>query len=106
MRKKTLEMSQRICQLEDAVQILQASVTSLPHPLLSDEHLAIKSCIYDGNENEKPREADAEEPVELTDAFGTLAITDGGEVRFMGKISSEVHILLSGSLHLHCSPSS
>lgn len=90
MQKKMRDMSQRIRQLEDAVQILTASTSMHPHPLLGEEYLSIKSCNYDGIENEKEEEDEIGEVVELTDAFGTLAITDNGEVRFMGRVSTEV----------------
>lgn len=94
-----LEMSQRIRQLEDGVQILSAATSANPHPLLGDEYLSIKSCNYDGVEEEKEEE-DPEQPIELTDAFGTLAITDKGEVRFMGRVSSEVRYSRYPESHL------
>ena len=98
--------------LEDAVQIIQSLQSNSPHPLLEDRYLTIKS-FEDVEEPDPGPEAervtgvngaggggtsgdDGEEEgrgegnAVLTDALGTLAITDKGEVRFMGRVSTEV----------------
>lgn len=107
-------MSQRIRQLEDTVQIIQALQSNSPHPLLEERYLSIKS-FEDVEEPDPGPEAEkgagvngansgntagedgegevgGEGSAVLTDALGTLAITDRGEVRFMGRVSTEVRV--------------
>ena len=79
-------MSDRIRQLEDVVQILQATQSNKPHPLLDEEGLQIK--FFDLNADEA--DEDTEEEIELSDALGTLAITDEAELQLMGRHSTEV----------------
>lgn len=92
-------MSDRIRQLEDAVAILQSTLSSEPHPLLSRELLKIKSSIElhaavdddvlssQGISNKiKDRQGGEEEEGEsVIDAFGTLAIRDDGAATFYGR---------------------
>ena len=60
--------------------------SSNTHPLLDEQFLQIKSFnLHD----EAGQDAKARENAELPDAFGTLTISDKGEVRFIGKLSSE-----------------
>ncbi|KAF7986118.1 hypothetical protein HWV62_41559 [Athelia sp. TMB] len=67
-------MSQRIRQLEDALAILQSTVSTDPHPLLVDVlHSANSSPV--------------KQPdflAETMDAFGTLTIGDSGESKYFG----------------------
>jgi hypothetical protein len=89
-------MSDRIRHLEDALAILQSTVTNELHPLLNRELLTIKSSIElhsavegadDGalpgggpaNENGEGEE------FEYIDAFGTLAIREDGASTFYGR---------------------
>ena len=85
MHRKLQDMSQRIRQLEDTVQIMQGMQSNNPHPLLDEQFLQIKSFDIDDEAGQ-----DTKENAELSDAFGTLTISDKGEVRFIGKLSSEV----------------
>ncbi|KZP16989.1 hypothetical protein FIBSPDRAFT_747810 [Athelia psychrophila] len=82
---KISEMGQRIRQLEDALAILQSSVSSEPHALLTDKLLSIKSIP-------EPHSSPKDALAETMDAFGTLTIGDGGEAKFFGlSAGSEVH---------------
>ncbi|KAF7976905.1 hypothetical protein HWV62_5292 [Athelia sp. TMB] len=74
LHRKISEMGQRIRQLEDALAILQSSVSTEPHPLLEDGRLSVNSST-------------AKAPDVLTetmDAFGTLTIGDSGESKYFG----------------------
>ncbi len=76
-------MSTRIRQLEDALAILQASVSSDRHPLLNDDLLRVKF----GAEAAKQQQAEPLLPPEnqAIDALGTLTLTDAGDMRYFGR---------------------
>lgn len=84
-------MSDRIRQLEDAVAILQSTLSSEPHPLLARELLKIKSSIElhaavdDDVAAQGTRKQEPEEEESVMDAFGTLAIRDDGAATFYGR---------------------
>ncbi|OCB91794.1 hypothetical protein A7U60_g938 [Sanghuangporus baumii] len=89
LHEKLVEMSKRIRQLEDALQVMHAITSPTRHPLLSDDLLAIKSGI--GVFSDKTGSLnDAEELAnELSSELGTLSISERGEACFMGRGSSE-----------------
>ena len=74
LHRKISEMGQRIRQLEDALAILQSSVSTEPHPLLGDELFSVKSSPV--------KESDI--LAETMGAFGTLTIGDSGESKYFG----------------------
>lgn len=83
-------MSQRIRQLEDALEISHSSnssSSSQSHPLLREELLAIKRGIDVGTPNTKGHKHDHEDPPtdEELEALGTLSISDQGYSRFIGR---------------------
>ncbi|KAF7968251.1 hypothetical protein HWV62_31547 [Athelia sp. TMB] len=83
LHRKIQVMSQRIRQLEDALALLQSSISSEKHCLLRDDLLLIKygpeqRPVIDDSESSQDPTA---EPI---DAFGTLTIGDGGESRYFG----------------------
>ncbi|KAJ7242063.1 hypothetical protein C8J57DRAFT_981855, partial [Mycena rebaudengoi] len=87
LHTKIATMSDRIRHLEDALAILQSTVTHESHPLLERELLKIKSSIelhaaVDG-------EGGNEEPEEYIDAFGTLAIREDGAATFYGGVRAQ-----------------
>ncbi|KZP21360.1 hypothetical protein FIBSPDRAFT_1044290 [Athelia psychrophila] len=82
-------MSQRIMQLEDALAILQSSVSTEPHALLVGDLLSKKS-------GPDPTGVPKEVITETTDAFGTLTIGDAGEAKYFGP-SAGLEILLLAS---------
>ena len=73
-------MSERIRQLEDALAIMQSSVSEETHPLLRDELLSLK---VDKAEEATETEGAQEIPKGL-EALGTLSISDKGNLRFFG----------------------
>ena len=95
LHRKLSEMSQRIRQLEDALEISHSSNSSSSsqmHPLLREELLAIKRGIDVNtpsiNGHKQDRE-DSQTEDEL-EALGTLSISDQGYSRFIGSGGSEV----------------
>ena len=81
-------MGQRIQQLEDALAIVQASVSSERHPLLLDEHLKIKFPPKDLNDTQASGS-------DLADELGTLNVTEDGHARYLGRSGgTEVRFIL------------
>ncbi|KAG7453080.1 uncharacterized protein BT62DRAFT_45886 [Guyanagaster necrorhizus] len=89
LHRKITEMSQRIRSLEDALAILQASVSEERHPLLDDELLKIKFGAEAANRDRRPAETQA------IDALGTLTLTDEGDMRYFGR-SAGSETLIAG----------
>lgn len=81
LHKKISEMSNRIRQLEDALAILQATISDRPHALLTEDHLKIKF----GSEAILPKDEEGEEREASIDALGTLTLEDSGESRYFGR---------------------
>jgi hypothetical protein len=78
-------MSTRIRQLEDALAILQASISDERHPLLSDDQLKIK---FGGEslDHVKPTSTPpGQNTKEVIDAFGTLALGEDGNITYFGR---------------------
>jgi hypothetical protein len=100
-------MSDRIRQLEVALEIAHLALngpTGEPHPLLDRELLKIRSSIElhsasttgsvlpeEGLEAEVEEDADEEKYI---DAFGTLAIRDGGAATFYGRSAGQESLLI------------
>jgi hypothetical protein len=72
-------MGDRIRQLEDALALLQASISKEPHPLLSENAIIVDVDIAD-----KPHESEDEVTGEVSTALGTLSVSDQGLSRFFG----------------------
>ena len=94
LHRKIEEMSDRIRSLEDALAILQSSITRETHPLLRRDLLDIKSGLQlhsalhshpnpDTGEPQTPQQID-EESAHI-DSFGTLAVRDDGVATFYGR---------------------
>jgi hypothetical protein len=86
-------MSDRIRHLEDALRLLQSTVSREPHPLLAKSLLQVKSIIelhgaFGGEpetlQPEKP-EAEVDAESQYIDAFGTMGIRDDGATTFYGR---------------------
>ena len=77
-------MGHRIRELEDALSIMQSSVSSEPHPLLREDLLGIKF----GPERRQPFEKELPVPKPTMpatiNAMGTLTIGDRGEAKYFG----------------------
>ena len=89
-------MSNRIRQLEDALAILQSSVSDQRHPLLSDELLKVKFGSESINTRETPtgEEDHAPHVQKSIDALGTLSLGSSGKLQYLGRSAgSEVGAL-------------
>lgn len=95
LKQQVDEMAQRIKQLEDALALVQSTVSLDTHPLLA-QHL---------NRVRSPPEATAESHSvsdELADALGTLRIGDQGNLMYYGRSGgSEVRSITSQVLLAH-----
>lgn len=88
LRAKIVEMSNRIQQLEDALSIFQAGVSSEPHPLLRGELLGIKFAPEKDCLSSKGEPGD--DTSDTIDAFGILTIGDQGAKYFGPSAGTEV----------------
>ncbi|TDL21374.1 hypothetical protein BD410DRAFT_898957 [Rickenella mellea] len=90
LHRKLLDMSERIRQLEDALEI-QLAHSPDPHPLLREELLAVKRIeLNDAAERwQLPEEHDAMED------FGTLTVSDQGVSRFIGRTGEAESLLMA-----------
>ena len=82
---KLAAMSERIRALEDAL----AVESSETHPLLSPELLAIKQGI-DSIDSYADRADGEDAENEMLSAFGTLSVSEGKTMRFLGASAAEV----------------
>ncbi len=73
-------MSDRIRQLEDALSLLQSSISKEPHPLLSENAIVVDTDIP----GDKLPESEDEATGEVSRALGTLSVSDQGLSRFFG----------------------
>ncbi|KZP33618.1 hypothetical protein FIBSPDRAFT_916075 [Athelia psychrophila] len=92
LQQKISEMGQRIRQLEDALALLQSSISSEKHALLRDDLLSIKFLpeIHQAEEIQSSEDALAD----TMDAFGTLAIGDSGESKYFGRSGGSEILLM------------
>jgi hypothetical protein len=109
LHNKISEMSARIRQLEDALAIVQAAVSDQRHPLLDDELLKIKFGSEVLGMPDSSRRKDSEgtsvpgggggvgsPPVDRTiDAFGTLTMSDAGEVKYFGRSAGSETLMMT-----------
>ena len=91
---KLMAMSERIRDLENALETMNAAFNSGPHPLLCNDLKAIKYVVglNVASENDIPRHL--HDPF---DSFGALRISDTGESRFLGPSAGSEGILLVSS---------
>ena len=98
LHRKLNEMSQRIRQLEDALEISHTANSSNPHPLLREELLAIKRCVTAPEPATKePSPAAVAEAADgdYVEAMGTMTISDrGGVSRFIGGSGGSESLIL------------
>ncbi|KAJ7120976.1 fungal-specific transcription factor domain-containing protein [Mycena epipterygia] len=109
LHSKIATMSDRIRQLEDALSILQSTVTNEAHPLLDRDLLKIKSSIElhsavegaddgahlnGGGGGGGEGGSNSEEWEEYIDAFGTLAIREDGAATFYGRSAGSESLLM------------
>ncbi|TFK66166.1 hypothetical protein BDN72DRAFT_844719 [Pluteus cervinus] len=95
LHRKISEMSHRIRQLEDALAILQVTISTERHPLLRDDLLKIKF----GAEVLKSQPGSSDENEEQTkqsiDALGTLTLTDAGEGKYFGRSAGSETLMMA-----------
>jgi hypothetical protein len=87
-------MSHRIRRLEDALAILQTSVSEERHPLLEDDLLKIKFGPEAPDDRQDfPGSEEQMMQSQSIDALGTLTLGDTGEVKYFGSSAgSEVRL--------------
>jgi hypothetical protein len=87
-------MTDRIRQLEDALALLQASISKDPHPLLCEN-----AIIVDAEDaGEKFQESEGDGTGEVSTALGTLSVSDHGFSRFFGSTGGSDLLLVCLSL--------
>ncbi|TFK24536.1 hypothetical protein FA15DRAFT_704519 [Coprinopsis marcescibilis] len=92
LHRKITEMSNRIRQLEDALAILQASISDERHPLLSDDHLRVKF----GSESLNPKmDVVEEDSNQAIDALGTLTLGESGEMKYFGRSAGSETLMMA-----------
>lgn len=86
LHRKISEMSNRIRQLEDALAILQSTISDQRHTLLSDDLLKIKfgAEALRSQRSSSPGD-DQDNPRQSIDATGTLTLGESGEVKYFGR---------------------
>lgn len=73
-------MSERVRQVEDALAILQAKCSNQPHPLLSGG----RASSVDPDDDSPDLEPAQTSPLNVTDTFGMLSISNSGVSTFFG----------------------
>ncbi|TFK95410.1 fungal-specific transcription factor domain-containing protein [Pterulicium gracile] len=93
LHHKIAQMSSRIRQLEEALEILQDG-----HPLLSEDMLRIKFGSEVFNAPNRTNEGTALPPTieESVDALGTLTLNDEGDVKYYGSSGGSETLLMAG----------
>lgn len=89
LHEKMAQMSARIHDLEEALALLQASISAEPHPLLfGTDQGRSRSPIPVAAVNEQSHVVLDDSPDELTEALGSLAIRPFGDSQFHGETAS------------------
>ncbi|KAF9030945.1 hypothetical protein BDZ89DRAFT_1064266 [Hymenopellis radicata] len=96
LHNKISEMGQRIRQLEDALAIFQAGVSTEVHPLLREDLLAIKFGP-DATQTTETEKRTKDISIDSIDALGTLTIGDRGEGRYFGRSAGSETLLVAGA---------
>ncbi|KAF8798605.1 hypothetical protein BYT27DRAFT_7203180 [Phlegmacium glaucopus] len=94
LHEKIYEMSNRIRQLEDALAILQSSVSDQRHPLLSDELLKVKFGSESINVRETPTSDEDHAPQKSIDALGTLTLGSSGKLQYLGRSAGSETLMM------------
>lgn len=91
LHRKLSEMSQRIRQLEDALEISHSANSTSHHPLLREELLAIKRGVAPPA---PPPPSDGEPDNDYVEAMGTMSISERGISRFIGRLGGGESLFL------------
>ncbi|CCM00380.1 uncharacterized protein FIBRA_02410 [Fibroporia radiculosa] len=92
LHEKITTLSNRVRQLEDALQETYSQISLEQHPLLSDDLLQIKRPL----ERETPEELSQEPEADTTDAIdaiGSLRISNSGHTNFFGTTANAWYLL-------------
>ncbi|KAI0372783.1 hypothetical protein BV20DRAFT_1119753 [Pilatotrama ljubarskyi] len=91
LHDKITILANRVRSLEDALEEIQSSVSSQPHPLLTDELRALKRPL----ERETPEEQAQEQEQESVESInvGSLSITESGHTKFYGGMANAWYLL-------------
>jgi len=101
LHRKIADMSHRIRQLEDALAIIQSTVSDERHPLLQDDLLKIKFGPEAPDIHLESSAPDEQTRKQSIDALGTLTLGDSGEVKYFGRSAgSEVRYPPFGPMNL------
>ncbi len=94
LHKTISEMSKRIRQLEDALQIEHGMRSVESHPLLREELLSVKKGLerHKSGINEEVDSLE-DEREDIQNAMGLLTISEGGGARYLGITGSEQALL-------------
>ena len=84
------ELRGRVLELEKALEVTHACVSSEPHPLLSDNHFLRKTFPkkrkkMPSGQVEDDENDGSEDSETLDDALGSLNVDDEGRARFFGR---------------------
>ncbi|KAG6899831.1 hypothetical protein C0993_006425 [Termitomyces sp. T159_Od127] len=99
LHKKIAEMSHRIRQLEDALAILQSTISDQRHPLLEDDMLKVKFGPEAQNRQQSPSPENVEQnqsSAQSIDAFGTLTLGNYGDVKYFGRSAGSETLIIAG----------
>ncbi|KAG6917879.1 hypothetical protein DXG01_000649 [Tephrocybe rancida] len=98
LHKKIADMSHRIRQLEDALAILQATVSDQRHPLLQDDLLKVKFGpeATDGRQQSSSPSQVEDKLTQPIDALGTLTLGDSGDVKYFGRSAGSETLIMAG----------
>ncbi|KAF9819341.1 hypothetical protein IEO21_02229 [Rhodonia placenta] len=80
LHRRIAKMSERVRQVEDALAILQAKCSNQPHPLLSGG----RASSVDPDDDSPDLEPAQTSPLNVTDTFGMLSISNSGVSTFFG----------------------
>jgi hypothetical protein len=94
LHEKIYEMSNRIRQLEDALAILQSSVTDQRHPLLSDELIKVKFGSESINARDIVPSDEDHAPQKSIDALGTLTLGSSGKLQYLGRSAGSETLMM------------
>ncbi|KAL5513258.1 hypothetical protein ACEPAH_3656 [Sanghuangporus vaninii] len=94
LHRKLSEMSQRIRQLEDALEISHSANSTSHHPLLREELLAIKRGVAPPA---PPPPSDGGPDNDYVEAMGTMSISERGISRFIGRLGGGESLFLLGN---------
>ncbi|KIK56704.1 hypothetical protein GYMLUDRAFT_204658 [Collybiopsis luxurians FD-317 M1] len=105
LQKRTDSLTQRIRQLEDALAVLQSTVSSEIHPLLREDQHHQQTSIFSADQTSIDNTPEPNVN-NVAEAFGTLSLGEYGNSRYFGRSAGTESLLAQGSESAASSPSS